>query len=111
MRIVYRLVEFTKGLDPSVNALPFHEYYFYSLDAFPMMCALLILALFHPGRFIRGPNSSLRDATREENKIKKAEKKAREQAKKEQKQLDKEAKKEQKRMEKEARTTVVSGEV
>ncbi|KAM0256095.1 hypothetical protein ACHAQJ_005182 [Trichoderma viride] len=103
MRIVYRLVEFTKGLDPSINALPFHEYYFYSLDAFPMMAALLILAVFHPGRVIRGPNSSLRDATREEKKIKKAEKKEREQAKKERKQADKEAKKEQKRLGEEVR--------
>ncbi|RFU75700.1 rta1 domain [Trichoderma arundinaceum] len=103
MRIIYRLVEFTKGLDPSINALPFHEYYFYSLDAFPMMVALLILAVFHPGHFLKGPNSSLRDATREENRIKKAEKKARKQAKKEQKQQDKEATKEQKRMEKEAK--------
>jgi hypothetical protein len=110
MRIVYRLVEFTKGLDPSINALPFHEYYFYALDAFPMMAALLILAVFHPGRFIRGPNSSLRDATRKEKKIKKAEKKEHKQAKKDQKQADKEAEKEQKRLDKEAKRSGASGQ-
>ncbi|KAH8125216.1 hypothetical protein ACSS6W_004119 [Trichoderma asperelloides] len=108
MRIIYRLIEFTKGLDPSVNALPFHEYYFYSLDAFPMMAALLILAIFHPGRFIRGPNSSLRDATRAEKKIKKAAKKEREQAKKEHKQMAKEAKKEQQRLDREAKRGGIS---
>ncbi|KAL7791535.1 RTA1 like domain-containing protein [Trichoderma ceciliae] len=109
MRIVYRLIEFTKGLDPSTNLLPFHEYYFYSLDSFPMLAALLILAVFHPGRVIYGPNSSLRDATRAEKKIKKAEKKAREQAKKDQKQMDKEAKKEQKRTDREAKKARASG--
>ncbi|OTA07160.1 hypothetical protein A9Z42_0080090 [Trichoderma parareesei] len=76
MRIIFRLVEFTGGDDPSTNPVPYHEYYFYALDAFPMLAALLILAVVHPGRFITGPNSSLRDATREEKKIKKAEKKA-----------------------------------
>ncbi|ETS01877.1 hypothetical protein M419DRAFT_79718 [Trichoderma reesei RUT C-30] len=89
MRIIFRLVEFTGGDDPSTNPVPYHEYYFYALDAFPMLTALLILAMVHPGRFITGPNSSLRDATREEKKIKKAEKKAL----KEQKRLDKEMKK------------------
>ena len=89
MRIIFRLVEFTGSIDPSTNPIPFHEYYFYTLDAFPMMTALLILAVVHPGRFITGPNSSLRDATREERKVRKAEKKAL----KEQKKLDKEAKK------------------
>ncbi|KAL6884867.1 hypothetical protein HDV57DRAFT_526573 [Trichoderma longibrachiatum] len=89
MRIIFRLVEFTGGNDPSKNPVPYHEYYFYALDAFPMLTALLILAVVHPGRFIRGPNSSLREATREEKKVKKAEKKAL----KEQKRLDKEAKK------------------
>lgn len=88
MRIIFRLVEFTGGNDPSKNPVPYHEYYFYALDAFPMLTALLILAVVHPGRFIRGPNSSLREATREEKKVKKAEKKAL----KEQKRLDKEAK-------------------
>lgn len=89
MRIVFRLVEFTGGRDPSTNPVPFHEYYFYSLDAFPMLTALLILVVVHPGRFLTGPNSSLRDAKRAEKKAKKAEKKAT----KEQKKIDKEARK------------------
>ncbi|KAL6867109.1 RTA1 like domain-containing protein [Trichoderma novae-zelandiae] len=87
MRIIFRLVEFTGGRDPLANPVPYHEYYFYALDAFPMMAALLILAVVHPGRFIRGPNSSLRDAKREGKKVKKALKKAL----KEQKRADKEA--------------------
>ncbi|KAL7943387.1 RTA1 like domain-containing protein [Trichoderma barbatum] len=87
MRIIFRLVEFTGGRDPETNPVPYHEYYFYSLDAFPMLTALLILAVVHPGRFLMGPNSSLRDAKREEKKAKKAEKKAM----KEQKKMDKEA--------------------
>jgi hypothetical protein len=88
MRIIFRLVEFLGGRDPDTNPIPYHEYYFYSLDAFPMLAALLILAIVHPGWFITGPNSSLRDAKKEEKKVKKAEKKA----VKEQKKADKEAK-------------------
>ncbi|UKZ77026.1 hypothetical protein TrVFT333_004742 [Trichoderma virens FT-333] len=87
MRIIFRLVEFLGGRDPDSNPIPYHEYYFYSLDAFPMLAALLILAVIHPGRFLTGPNSSLRDAKKEEKRVKKAEKKAM----KEQKKMEKEA--------------------
>jgi hypothetical protein len=32
--------------------VPFHEVYAYALDAAPMMLALCILAVLHPGRFL-----------------------------------------------------------
>lgn len=56
-RIVYRLVEFSAGLDPNTNPLPFHEWYFYFFDAAPMLLALMFMNVIHPGRILVGPNS------------------------------------------------------
>ena len=88
IRIIYRIAEFAGGITPS-NPIPFHEEYAYALDAFPMMLAILILAVFHPGRTLVGVDSEFPRLTRKE-------KKAIKKAKKDAKKADKEAKKEEK---------------
>ncbi|KAL7907583.1 RTA1 like domain-containing protein [Trichoderma velutinum] len=60
IRIIYRLVEFTRGDDPSINPIPYNEAYSYTLDALPMMISLLIVAIFHPGRVLQRPDARYR---------------------------------------------------
>ncbi|KAF3186802.1 hypothetical protein TWF788_003023 [Orbilia oligospora] len=100
IRIIFRLVEFSAG---SLNTkLTMTEWYFYVLEATPMATACLTWNIFHPGRFLVGPDSEFPRLTRKEKKAIKAEKKrAKEEkkyAKKEDKQRHKEWKKEDKRM-------------
>ncbi|KAK4096159.1 hypothetical protein N658DRAFT_531961, partial [Parathielavia hyrcaniae] len=76
VRIIFRLVEFTQGVDPEDNPIPFHEEYIYALDVFPMIVALLILAVWHPGRYLVGPGSEFLRLSRREKKEPKCEKKA-----------------------------------
>ncbi|KEF53084.1 uncharacterized protein A1O9_10992 [Exophiala aquamarina CBS 119918] len=58
VRIVYRLVEFSGGINQG-NALTAKEIYFYVLEAAPMLIALSSFALFHPARFMNGPGSDM----------------------------------------------------
>jgi len=58
IRIIYRLAEFSRGNGPS-NPLPYHESYFYIFEAVPMMLAIAILNITHPGTAPRGPDSEL----------------------------------------------------
>lgn len=58
VRIVYRLVEFSGGIEHG-NALTTNEVYFYILEAAPMLCALSGFVVCHPGRFINGPGSDM----------------------------------------------------
>ncbi|KAF3180970.1 hypothetical protein EYR41_003355 [Orbilia oligospora] len=100
IRIIFRLVEFSAGsLD---TKLTMTEWYFYVLEATPMATACLTWNIFHPSRFLVGPDSEFPRLTRKEKKAIKAEKKrAKEEkkyAKKEDKQRHKEWKKEDKRM-------------
>jgi hypothetical protein len=74
VRIIYRIAEFAGGITPS-NPVPFHEAYAYVLDAFPMMVALLILAIWHPGRSLVGPDSQFPKETKAEKKAERAAKK------------------------------------
>ncbi|KAM7196697.1 RTA1 like domain containing protein [Rhypophila sp. PSN 637] len=67
IRIMFRIVEFAKGFGPE-NPIPFNEVYIYALDVLPMMVALLILAVFHPGRFLIGPDSEFPKISRKEKK-------------------------------------------
>ncbi|KAM7186224.1 RTA1 like domain containing protein, partial [Naviculisporaceae sp. PSN 640] len=67
VRIMFRIVEFAKGFGPD-NPLPFNEIYIYVLDCLPMMIALLILAIFHPGRYLVGPESEFPKISRKEKK-------------------------------------------
>jgi len=88
IRIIFRMVEFASGLDPSKNPIPFHEAYFMALDALPMLIATLLLIAVHPGRILQGEGSEFpkgpsrkekKEAKRvkkEENSIEKEKKKA-----------------------------------
>lgn len=82
VRIIFRIAEFAGGITPD-NPVPFHEEYSYALDCFPMMVALLILAVLHPGRYLIGPESEFPRLSRKEKKALKEEKKAQKQEKKE----------------------------
>ncbi|KAK6356930.1 hypothetical protein TWF718_001268 [Orbilia javanica] len=101
IRIIFRLVEFSGG---SFNTkLTTTESYFYALEATPMGIACITWNIFHPGRFLVGPDSEFPRLTRKEKKQIKAEKKRlkeeKKYAKKEDKQRHREWKKESKRME------------
>ena len=78
-RIAFRIAEFSRGEDPAANPLPFREVYSYVFDAVPMMAALVVLLVVHPGRLLQGPGSEFpgRRERREEKRAKKEEKKAR----------------------------------
>ncbi|KAK0745678.1 RTA1 domain-containing protein [Schizothecium vesticola] len=52
VRIVFRLVEFSSGID---GPIPKNEVFFYTLEATPMVLAIGIFAVFHPGRTLVGP--------------------------------------------------------
>ncbi|KAK6516901.1 hypothetical protein TWF506_006785 [Arthrobotrys conoides] len=100
IRIIFRLVEFSGG---SFNTkLTMTESYFYVLEATPMATACLTWNIFHPGRFLVGPDSEFPRLTRKEKKAIKVEKKRAKEEKKyakmEDKQRHKEWKKEDKRM-------------
>src|SRR5215471_11541285 len=69
------MVEFARGITPS-NPIPFHETYSYGLDAFPMMVAIFVLIIWHPGRTLVGPESDFPRLSRKEKKALKQEKKA-----------------------------------
>jgi hypothetical protein len=75
VRIIYRIAEYAGGVDSS-NPLPLHEYYSYALDALPMMLALFVLAVFHPGRFLAGPDSEFPKLTRADKRALKEQQKA-----------------------------------
>ncbi|KAI1454697.1 RTA1 like protein-domain-containing protein [Annulohypoxylon moriforme] len=74
-RNMYRIAEFAGGITPS-NPVPFHEVYSYALDCFPMMLALLVLLIWHPGRTLVGASSEFPRKSRAEKKMEKQERKA-----------------------------------
>jgi len=53
-RIIFRLVEFTAGAE---GPIPRNESFVYALEAFPMLLAITVFAVFHPGRSLVGPES------------------------------------------------------
>ncbi|KAG9242112.1 RTA1 like protein-domain-containing protein [Calycina marina] len=57
IRIIFRLVEFAAGMDPTKNPIPFHEAYFLVLDCVPMLICCLLVNCVHPGRILVGENS------------------------------------------------------
>ncbi|KAM0443006.1 hypothetical protein ACHAQK_004064, partial [Fusarium lateritium] len=85
IRIVYRLVEFGPGVNDR-NQLLIHEEYPLCLDAAPILIALVLLNIMHPGFVLRGPDSEF-------PKLSRKEKKALKQQKKQEKKQAKEAKK------------------
>lgn len=76
VRIIFRLVEYARGTDPS-NPIPYNEAYIYGFDAAPMALAILLLNIFHPGRVLKGPDSEFtkmsKHARREEERVRKLE--------------------------------------
>ncbi|TEY71536.1 hypothetical protein BOTCAL_0091g00210 [Botryotinia calthae] len=56
IRIIFRLVEYSQGLKSSI---PNHEAFQYSLDSVPMLFALVILNIFHPGRIMADSDSNI----------------------------------------------------
>jgi hypothetical protein len=85
MRIAFRLAEFSSGLDEATNDLPYKEGYALGLDALPMVLAILVLAIVHPGMVLKGEGSEFpsRKVRKAEKTAKKAEKKETSRARKE----------------------------
>ncbi|CAO2655608.1 Nn.00g044110.m01.CDS01 [Neocucurbitaria sp. VM-36] len=77
IRIIFRLAEFSGGVDPEDNQLPYKEGYAIGLDAFPMALAIALLAIVHPGVVLKGHESEFpsRKERKAEKKAKKEEKK------------------------------------
>lgn len=84
VRIIFRLREFSAGVN---SAVPHTESFQYLFDAVPMFCALFLFNLHHPGRVLVGPESEFekksRSQKKEEKRAKKAAKKAGKQEKRE----------------------------
>ena len=75
VRIIFRIAEFASGILLHKNPIPFHEAYTYALDCFPIMSALLILTIWHLGRYLVGPEREFYKLSRREKKERKREKK------------------------------------
>ena len=56
MRIIFRLVEYSSGFK---STIPNHEAYQYCLDSLPMLVALVLFNIIHPGRIMPGKESDL----------------------------------------------------
>lgn len=80
-RIVYRLVEFGPGVNAH-NTLLIHEGYPLGLDATPILIALVLLNIMHPGFVLRGPESEFPKLSRKEKKALKEQKKQAKKARK-----------------------------
>ncbi|KAG0647404.1 putative lipid transporter atnI [Hyphodiscus hymeniophilus] len=55
-RIIFRLVEYSSGF---TSTIPNHEAYMYCLDSLPMLTALVMLNIVHPGAVMPGKESDL----------------------------------------------------
>ncbi|KAB8293843.1 hypothetical protein EYC80_009324 [Monilinia laxa] len=81
-RIIYRLVEFSAGLDPRKYPTPYDELYLMVLDALPMLIAVGLMNIVHPGRILIGAREGSefprisRGEKKEMNRLQKLEKKA-----------------------------------
>ena len=81
-RNIYRMIEFSAGVHSSVTE---HEWYTYVFDAAPMLTALVVFNVFHPGMTLRGSNSDFSEenkAIKQAKKMVKAEKREQKIAKK-----------------------------
>lgn len=56
LRIIFRLCEYSQGLDSNI---PNHEAYQYCLDSLPMLAASVLLNIFHPARIMPGKVSDI----------------------------------------------------
>lgn len=55
-RIVFRIVEYSGGLQ---STIPNHEVFQYCLDTLPMLIAILMYNIVHPGRIMRGKETEM----------------------------------------------------
>lgn len=93
-RIIFRLIEWSAGEDPTKNPIPFHEAYFMCLDALPMFIALVLMNIVHPASIMQGEGSEFpKGPSRKEKKAAKREKKAAKKEAKMEKKMEKEARK------------------
>lgn len=72
LRIIYRLIEYSKGPD---SPLAKAEAAFYVLDGVPMVVAMALFNYFHPGRYLVGPDSEFPKKEKKKKKKKKKSKK------------------------------------
>lgn len=72
VRIIYRLVQYSGGVE---STIPTHEAYFYCFEALPMVIAVWIMNVTHPGRTLVGANSEFPKKTRAQKKEEKRRKK------------------------------------
>lgn len=56
VRIIFRLVEYSRGF---FSGIPTHEAYQYTLDSTPMLVALILLSITHPGKVMPGKECDL----------------------------------------------------
>ncbi len=89
MRVIFRLAEFTPGVNID-NKMLTNESYPLGLDAFPMLLALILINTIHPGLVLKGPDSELPRCWRKRKKAMKRQKKE----EKKQRKADKESQKE-----------------
>ena len=64
MRIIFRIIEYSKGL---TSTIPNHEAYQYCLDSLPMLLALVLLNIVHPGRVMKGKDCDLPSRNQRKN--------------------------------------------
>ena len=65
VRIIFRLAEFAAGRD---GPIAHTESYFYVFDALPMLTAIAMFNVYHPGRALVGPESEFPKKTKAEKK-------------------------------------------
>jgi hypothetical protein len=68
MRIIFRLDEYAEGFK---STIPNHEAYLYCLDSLPMLIAITLLCITHPGALMPGKEGNL--PSRKERKKREAE--------------------------------------
>lgn len=56
VRIIFRLVEYSRGID---STIPQHEAYQYVFDSTLMLIALVLFNVYHPGRMMPGKEADL----------------------------------------------------
>jgi RTA1 like protein len=76
IRIIFRLVQYASGF---TSTIPTHEAYFYTLEALPMILALYVMNITHPGGTLVGPDPyyPTREQIREAKRAKKEAKRER----------------------------------
>ncbi|KAF9890447.1 hypothetical protein FE257_005852 [Aspergillus nanangensis] len=59
VRIVFRLIEFSSGTNAATNSMLHREWFIYAFDAVPMLLAILVWNIVHPGTVLQGPDAKM----------------------------------------------------